>query len=213
VTTGATARLDHLVVASAGAVLVRQKHTRDALDDYHWRRDPELTRFDGNSPIDATFSEFLERFERDLAFPTGDRRAFSLVTPTGEHFGNIMYYNADLARTSAELGISIGAPAYQGHGLGTAATIAFLRYLWATHAFRRIYLHTLDWNERAQRCFAAAGFDEVVRVERTGQWFVKMEARREWWLLWDQEGRFEPALARARLPGADLPARTHPAPA
>lgn len=208
-TTGATPRLDHLVVASAGAVVIRHKHLSDALDDYHWRRDPELTRFDGNAPIDATYSEFLERFERDLAFPTGDRRAFSLVTPAGEHIGNIMYYNADFARTSAELGISIGVATHQGHGLGTAATITFLRYLWATHAFRRIYLHTLDWNERAQRCFAASGFDQVARVARKGEWFVKMEARREWWLLWDQEGRFEAPLARARLPAASPPPRPH----
>ncbi|MCK9518240.1 MAG: GNAT family N-acetyltransferase [Dehalococcoidia bacterium] len=196
-TTGASPRLDHLVVASAGVILIRHKHATDAFNDYQWRRDPDLARFDGNAPIDMSFSEFLERFERDLAFPTGDRRSYSLVLPGGRHIGNVMYYNADLAHTSAELGISIGDAECQGRSLGTAATVAFLRYLWATHAFRRIYLHTLEWNERAQRCFASAGFDRVARVSRKGQWFVKMEARREWWLLWDQEGRFEPILQRA----------------
>lgn len=196
-TTDAGARLEHLVVADAGVLLIRHKIREDAFDDYQWRRDPELARYDGNPPIELTYTEFLDRFQRELDFPSGDRRSFSIVLPDGRHIGNIMYYNADLARTAAELGISIAVPELQGVGLGTVATIAFLRYLWHSHTFRRIYLHTLDWNERAQRCFRTAGFDQTGRVSRKDQSFVRMETRREWWLLWDQEGRFDPPLRRA----------------
>jgi len=206
----AGARLEELVVANAGVLLIRRKLLSDAFDDYRWRRDPELARYDGNPPIELTYSEFFERFRRELEFPTGDRRSFSIVLPDGRHIGNIMYYNADLAHTSAELGISIALPEFQGVGLGAVAMITFVRYLWHRHAFRRLYLHTLDWNERARRCFRTAGFDQTARVSRKGQSFVRMETRREWWLLWDQEGRFEPpvrrAQARLRELGIECPA-------
>jgi hypothetical protein len=48
----------------------------------------------------------------------------------------------------------------------------------------------LEWNERAIRSFRAAGFADAARVFRDNEWFLRMEARREWWLLWDAEGRF-----------------------
>jgi hypothetical protein len=56
---------------------------------------------------------------------------------------------------------------------------------------RVVYLHVLEWNERAARCFSRSGFDPVARVLRDGQAFTRMESRREWWLLWDAEGRFQ----------------------
>ena len=74
--------------------------------------------------------------------------------------------------------------------VGTAATVGFLRYMWLNTPFRRVYLHTLSWNMRAQRCFGRAGFAPVARVLRGSDEFVRMDVRREWWQLWDQEGRF-----------------------
>ncbi len=190
------ASLEHLVVVATDRVRVRRKHRSDALDDYHWRRDPELTRFDASEPVTASFSEFLHQMEYAIAFRDPRRESFSLDTPDGVHIGNLMYYNVDSGGERAEFGISIAREPYRGRGLGTEATVAFLRYLWQARAFRVVFLHTLEWNHRARRCFRRAGFEETVRVLRNGQWFVRMEARREWWLLWDMEGRFERHLER-----------------
>ena len=178
------------VVADAGVVRIRRKVRTDAFDDYRWRRDPEIARYDGTVPLTMTFSEFLPLFEHDLAFPDPRKRAFSLDDPEGTHVGNIMYYNVDVAGGSAEIGVSIAAEAERGHGLGTAAVVAFLRFIWQTLPFRVVFLHTLEWNTRARSSFRRAGFDETARVSREGRWFVRMEARREWWLLHDAEGRF-----------------------
>ena len=43
----------------------------------------------------------------------------------------------------------------------------------------RIYLHTLDWNERAQKAFKKAGFTALEMVNRRGFTFLAMEILRE----------------------------------
>ena len=182
--------LEHLVVADMGRVRLRRKHASDALNDFHWRRDPEIARYDAAMPLTKTFTEFLTQFERDLLFVDPARRMFALEAAGGTQIGNIMYYNADESRRSAELGICIALPEFRGQGLGTEAVVGFLGVLWSEFPFREIYLHTLQWNERAIHCFEKAGFNRTARVLRQGRWFLRMEVRREWWLMWEQEGRF-----------------------
>ncbi|MCC7366357.1 MAG: GNAT family N-acetyltransferase [Dehalococcoidia bacterium] len=183
--------LDHLVVANAGLVRIRRKHPADARNDYAWRRDAELMRFDGSQPIERSFEEFAAGLESDIAFPRSDRQVFAIETGEGVHIGNCMFYNGDPVGGSAELGVSLAHPDYRDRGLGTATVIAFLRHLWSASAFRRIELHTLEWNVRAQRCFEKAGFGSRALVVRGDTRLVRMEARREWWLLWEMEGRFD----------------------
>lgn len=193
---------DHLVVAAGPHLRIRHKTREDAIDDYAWRRDPENARLNGMQPFSEGFTRFLQVFEHDLAFAQSDRAQFAIETNEGTHIGSVMFYNGDHEREIAEFGISIGDERFRGSGLGREATVLFLRYAWGTYPFRNFYLHTLDWNERAQRCFLASGFNDVAIVERAGERFIRMEARREWWLLWDMEGRFEVAAAPAP-PAAD----------
>ncbi|MCC6383326.1 MAG: GNAT family N-acetyltransferase [Dehalococcoidia bacterium] len=184
---------EDLVVSRAGAVRLRDKRMEDALDDFQWRRDPETMRYDGSPPIDITFSQFLERMEYELRFGDPRRRSLAIELEDGVHIGSAMYYNA--TGRQAEFGISIGREEYRERGFGTAATVAFLRFVWSSLPFTVVYLHTLEWNERARRCFTRAGFEPVSRVERSGDWYLRMETRREWWLLWDMEGRFDHVLS------------------
>lgn len=189
-------QLEHLVVAAGPRVRLRLKHRDDAVDDYAWRRDAELARFDGREPIQESFADFLARFEHDLRFENPRERMCAIDTSEGEHIGNVMYYGATGPRDAAEFGITIGRKEYQGRGYGREATIVFLRYVWSTTPFRTLVLHTLDWNDRAIRCFLGAGFEETGRVDRHGQTLVRMEARREWWLFWDSQGRYPMARGR-----------------
>ncbi|HET7737659.1 MAG TPA: GNAT family N-acetyltransferase [Tepidiformaceae bacterium] len=191
--------LNRLVVATGPRVRIRLKDPSDALDDYSWRRDPDVSQYDAVDPTALPFSDFLERLENEIRFPHPDRRMYSLMDPAGTHIGNIMYYNVTASRDAAEVGISIGVEAYRGAGLGTEAMITFVRYLWDTTSFRLLFLHTLDWNERAQQCFRKAGFSATSRVLREPNVFVRMEARREWWLMHENDGRFAKYLA-ARTP-------------
>lgn len=179
---------------SAGWIWLRHQQAADALDNYSWRTDTEIARFDGGAPMELPFSDFVARFEHDLRFPTTERRAFAIETAEGGHIGTVMYYGADYAGQVAELGITIGPGNARERGAGTAATVLFLRHTWATLPLRRVVLHTLAWNARAQAAFRRAGFGDLATIDRNGQLFLRMEARREWWLLWDMEGRFDRVL-------------------
>lgn len=194
------------VVAVSARLRLREKRMADAPAEYAWRRDPETARYDGALPTILPYREFVQQFERDLRFANPARHAWAIETLAGEHIGGLMYYNADHASGAAEYGISIGPAERRGAGLGTEATIAFLRYAWRALPLRRLRLHTLEWNDRALRSFERAGFRRTGVVQRHGERFVRMEAKREWWLLWDGEGRFaahDGAHAREPVPARE----------
>jgi RimJ/RimL family protein N-acetyltransferase len=177
------------VVAKGSGVRVRVKVPGDALDDYQWRRDPDIARYDAARPLTASFTEFLRQYEIDLGVVDRRRRLYALEDDHGTHIGNIMYYNADESFQTAEFGIVLGPGVYRGRGLGREAAIAFLHYLFVVERFNYIYLHTLEWNERARRCFEHAGFTVAARVRRRQEWFLRMEANRGPWLEWYASGR------------------------
>jgi RimJ/RimL family protein N-acetyltransferase len=183
---------EHLVVARGARVVLREKQPSDAPEDYAWRRDPELARFDGRAPLDEPYSEFVARHAYDLRFGNPREHMLAIDTLDGEHIGNLMYYNASLLSESAEFGITIGRREMQGQGIGREATVLFLRHAWETTAIRTMRLHTFEWNERAIRCFEAAGFEHRGSVSRAGGVLLRMEAQREWWLMDDEAGRFLP---------------------
>jgi aminoglycoside 6'-N-acetyltransferase len=179
-------------IVRRGRFVIRHKRESDAHDDYAWRTDPEIARYDGNKPLADPFEAFFVTFEHERRYGAVGREAFSIDDEDGRHIGNVMYYNADTASGEAEFGIGICVTDRQDAGIGTEATIAFLDFLWRERPFRRVVLHTLAWNRRAIACFERAGFTPIARVLRSGEWFIRMEARREWWLMWQAEGRFEP---------------------
>lgn len=186
-----------VVLAETPRLRIREKRIEDAAAEYAWRKDPEVARYDATPPLILSYREFVQQFERDLRFDNPVRHAYAIETAGGEHIGALMYYNADHVTGTAEYGISIGPEEARGEGLGTEATIAFLRYVWQALPLRRIYLHTLEWNERARRSFERAGFRQTDTILRRNERFLRMEARREWWLLWDSEGRFTEYAAAA----------------
>jgi RimJ/RimL family protein N-acetyltransferase len=168
------------LVAQGTLVQLRRKRLSDAEDDYAWRKDPELARFDAAAPLRSSFDDFLTTFRDDLRFPSPFRRVFAVDDLGGRHIGNVMYYNIDERRGEAELGITIGDKGYWSQGYGTDTVATFLAYLFGPAAMRRIYLNTLDWNVRAQRSFQKAGFRPCGTSRRGFHVFITMEARREW---------------------------------
>ncbi len=178
------------VIAETARLRIREKRIEDAPAEYEWRRDPEIARYDATRPLILPYHEFVQQYERDLRFANPSRHAYAIETVEGEHIGALMYYNADHSTGAAEYGIFIGPGERRGAGLGTEATIAFLRFVWQSLPLRCIYLHTLEWNERARRSFERSGFRQTAVVVRRDERFLRMEAKREWWLLWDSEGRF-----------------------
>ncbi len=160
-------------------VMLRDKRLEDALQDYAWKTDPELARLDATIPLQVPFQTYFLTYAEDLDRGADTRgRVFAIETLEGQHIGNCSFYNVDRARKEAEVGILIGNPAYWEGGYGTDAVKALLEYVFRQEGFGRVYLHTLAWNIRAQRCFRKCGFSECGRVIRSGYDFLLMEMKR-----------------------------------
>jgi ribosomal-protein-alanine N-acetyltransferase len=183
-------------VVRGAKVVLREKRPSDAADDHAWRSDPELARFDAARPFSASLDDFRALYEEELAYPSPSRRTLAIEDHAARHIGNVMYYNIDYAHGEAELGITIGVREYWGQGYGTDAVRALVRHLFTKTALRRVYLKTLDWNERARRCFEKAGFVVYGATRRGGHDFTLMELRREW-LMAPHEGAAGEETAQA----------------
>ena len=162
-------------------VILRDKRLEDAEQDYIWRSDPELARLDAAYPLTMTYDRFLKIFQDQLRYPTPGSRHFAIETEDGRFIGNCMYYDLDSINLEAELGIVIGARNYWSNSYGSDALLTLLDYLFTAKELKRVYLHTLEWNRRAQRCFAKCGFTPVKLVRRLSQDFILMELRSEAW--------------------------------
>lgn len=163
-------------------IILRDKKLEDAARDYEWRRDEELARLDASLPLRTRFEDYKEFYAEELEFPMPRRCKFAVDDLSGKHIGNCMYYDMDKLKGQTELGIMIGEKAYWDKGYGADAMLTLLEHLFNGQGMKRVYLHTLDWNERAQRSFEKCGFVECDRVRRDGQTFVKMEIFKEQWL-------------------------------
>lgn len=168
------------VVARGRKTVVRRKRMADAADEYAWRCDKELARFDASRPVHVPFPAYQRNWSFDMRFTDTPGRSFAVEDENGRHIGNIMYYNHDRDRREAELGISIGLRDWWAQGYGTDAVAALLAHLFRTTDLQRLYLHTLDWNRRAHRAFQKAGFADCGSSWRDGHTFIVMEVRREW---------------------------------
>lgn len=159
-------------------VILRDKRIEDAWRDYNWKIDPELARLDATLPLDLSFPTYLLMYAEELRRHDGNGRVFAIETLEGRHIGNCSYYNVDRDKSEAELGILIGDTAYWDAGYGTDAVKVLVNYLFCRENLERVYLHTLVWNTRAQKCFQKCGFVVCGRVVRSGYDFILMEMKR-----------------------------------
>ncbi|PKB81085.1 MAG: hypothetical protein BZY88_07175 [SAR202 cluster bacterium Io17-Chloro-G9] len=163
-------------------ITLRDKRVEDAEQDYIWRSDPELARLDAAYPLTMSYERFLKIYQDQLKYPTPGSHHFATVTNDGKFIGNCMYYDLDSVNMEAELGIVIGDRDHWGNTFGYDAVTTLLEYLFTEKNLKRVYLHTLEWNERAHRCFYKCGFREVKKVRRMSYDFLLMEVLRDDWL-------------------------------
>ncbi len=165
----------------ANRVIIREKKLSDSANDYAWAIDPELCRLDATVPLSMSFRDALMMYEEELLYPAPRRKRFAIDTLDGVHIGNCMFYDLDETKAQAELGIMIGNRRYWSKGYGTDAVKALLQLIFTRTKLGRVYLHTLEWNVRAQKCFKKAGFREIGPVRRNGYEFIEMDITREQW--------------------------------
>lgn len=162
-------------------VFIREKIIEDIPDEYEWRVDDELSRLDATRPLSMSYESFYRYSKEEMQFPSYRSKRLAVDTIDGIHIGNVMYYDLNVGRKETELGIMIGHKEYWGRGYGTDTLVTVLKYLFTTLNLKRVYLHTLAWNYRAQSAFSKAGFKQVKSVRRGGQDFLLMEVLFDEW--------------------------------
>ena len=162
-------------------VRLRGKQLADAKNDYTWQTNPELAQLDASPVLAMSYDQYVADYSTELRWPNAHRRVLAVETLDGKHIGNCVYYNIDERHGDAEIGIMIGDRFYWDDGYGTDIVRTLVDHVFSETKIRRLYLKTLEWNSRAQRCFEKAGFTSFGRMNRGGYDFLKMELyRRDW---------------------------------
>ena len=193
-----------MVELRGARVVLRDKVPEDAEQDYIWRSDPELARLDAAYPLTMSYDRYLKIFQDQLRYPTPGSHHFATESLDGKFFGNCMYYDFDSVNLEAELGIVIGDRDYWGNAYGYDAVTTLLDYMFTEKKLKRVYLHTLEWNKRAQGCFTKCGFQAVRNVTRMSHDLILMDVLREDWF----ENADERLAARWRT-GAEKVVKPH----
>ena len=163
-------------------VILRDKRLEDSELDYRWRSDPELAKLDAAYPLTMNYDRYLKMFEDQLRFPTPGSHHYGIEVAGFKFIGNCMYYDLDSVNKEAELGIVIGDRDYWSGSYGFDAVVTLLEHMFSERGLKRVYLHTLEWNHRAQSCFSRCGFKPVRNIRRMGNDFILMEVLRADWL-------------------------------
>jgi RimJ/RimL family protein N-acetyltransferase len=168
-------------MATNKRIKIRYKKLSDSKEDYAWQTDPELARLDAAITLDMSYQQYVSEYTFDLCYPSPSRHEFGVDTLNGEHIGNCVYYNVDQNDGKAELGIMIGNREYWNQGYGLEIINTLLEYIFTKTRLERIYLTTLTWNIRAQKCFKKCGFAETGLVNRDNHTFLLMTIHKEEW--------------------------------
>jgi RimJ/RimL family protein N-acetyltransferase len=162
-------------------VNLREKKMSDVRNDYKWQSDPELAGLDAAPVLAMAFSVYLLDYTAELHKKNPRRYPLAADTLDGRHIGNCTFYDIDRDKGEAQLGIMIGEREYWDRGYGTDIVTTLADHAFQTANLKRIYLKTLDWNLRAQKCFLKCGFTPCGQLRRNSNTFVLMELTREQW--------------------------------
>ena len=152
---------------------MRPKRQEDVVNDYAWQRDEELSQLDATFPLSCSFPSYLRHYALEWSW---GKRGLAIETLEGKHIGNCAYFNVNKAKSEAEIGILIGDRDYWNKGYGGEAVSLLVDYL-GKQGTARIRLKTLDWNVRAQKCFAKCGFVPCGVYHQDGHSFIVMEIK------------------------------------
>jgi ribosomal-protein-alanine N-acetyltransferase len=162
-------------------VRLRGKKLTDVRNDYRWQSDPELAKLDGAPPLTASFPAYILDYTDSIHRPGLNRYPMAIETFEGKHIGNCTCYDIDDDRGELQLGIMIGNGDYLNKGYGNDTVKTLVDHVFHNTEMNRIYLKTLDWNYRAQKCFQNCGFTMCGKLSRNGKTFLFMDINREQW--------------------------------
>jgi RimJ/RimL family protein N-acetyltransferase len=175
-------------IIAAGKVMLRPKRLEDAWDDYTWRVDGGLAAMDAAAPLRQSFEQFLRHYKDELHHHSPWSQRYSITTLDEKHIGNCMSYDINVSFGEAELGIMIGDRDYWNQSYGYDSMIALVDHMFTSTSLCRLYVHTLEWNKRARRCFEKCGFTLRGIENRSSKSFALMDIfRNQWYQVRDEK--------------------------
>ncbi len=146
-------------------VRLRAMEADDLEPNYRWMNDGEVTRYLATRyPISR--AEERRWLEGRPANGYAHGVFFAIETKNGVHIGNTNLMQVHPEDRKAAFGIMIGDKDYWSNGYGTDAIVTLLRFAFGEMNLNRVWLHTFDFNERAQACYRKCGFIEEGRLRQ-----------------------------------------------
>jgi RimJ/RimL family protein N-acetyltransferase len=135
-----------------------------------------------------------ENWFEDIAKTKNSKQVCSIVLKEGSKLiGNISIFKIDWQSRTAEIGIAIGEQDRLGKGLGTEATLLWLKYAFLSLNLRQLYWGAFGFNGRSIACAKKCGYKEISRIPNhlyiDGQYHdivYLMVTRENWEPLWQE---------------------------
>jgi Acetyltransferases, including N-acetylases of ribosomal proteins len=140
-------------------VYLSPRSTEDAGIFMNWINDFQVT--DGTLTSDRYHTIESEREYLENSAKKSDKMNFSIIDiTTDKPVGNCSIMDIDKTHSSAELGIMIGEKASRGQGIGQEVLGLLLDYCFNYLNLHSIYLHALEDNITAVKCYEKVGFKQ-----------------------------------------------------
>ncbi len=162
-------------------IRLRDKKLTDVRTDYRWQTDAELAKLDAAPALVMSFALYLLDYSSIIHDYDQFRYPLAVETLDGRHIGNCTIYDIDEKKGEGQVGIMIGDKDYWSKGYGTDVINTLVGFIFRNTSLNRLYLKTLDWNIRAQKCFTKCGFAQCGWLKRDGYNFMLMELFRDQW--------------------------------
>lgn len=130
---------------------------------WEWRQDEEGMRLRDypSPPLSLAQAEHeYEESQCDMCL------RFAITTTDGELIGETALTHMDQRNGEADFNIAIGDKAYWGHGYGSDATRALMKYAFDMLNFHRITLYVHASNARAIHAYEKCGFQVEGRMRK-----------------------------------------------
>lgn len=144
-------------------VILRAIEPSDVKQLWEWTQDAELMRLRDYPAAPQPLAEAEREYQDSLCRETHDLH-LAITSLDGELIGETSLRSVDLRGGNADFTIAIGNKAYWGHGYGSDATKALMRYAFQQYNLHRITLYVHAFNDRAIHVYEKCGFRHEGRL-------------------------------------------------
>ena len=117
----------------------------------------------GDPPIPQSLARLQAEYDEGARKGGRDGAGFAIEVE-GKLIGSCGLHNFQETSRNCEIGIGIGDKECWGKGYGRDAVRLLLDYAFRYRNMHRVFLNTMNSNERALRCYRACGFKEEGRL-------------------------------------------------